>query len=147
MRFRMTILALVSCFTTQAEEPQVSTFITLQATAGMSIAQDGSLYIADFGNINTLAGTSLFKVSPEGDATLITDQLNQGPSGNLIDDDGSILQSIYLSNSIVRVNQDGSITDFAQDVPSPDDLVQDNAGNVFAASCPFNGQNAGVYRI
>ncbi len=130
-----------------ADEPVVSTLVTLMATAGMSVDNSGNLYIADFGDINTLAGTSLFKVSPSGEAQLITDQLNTGPSGNLIDADGSILQSVYISNRIVRVQQDGSITDFATGIPGPDDLVQDGNGNLFVASCPFGGPAPAVYRV
>ncbi len=130
-----------------ADEPVVSTLVTLMATAGMSVDNNGNLYIADFGDINTLAGTSLFKVSPSGEVDLITDQLNTGPSGNLIDADGSILQSVYLSNRVVRVQSDGNITDFATGIPGPDDLVQDANGNLFVASCPFGGPAPAVYRV
>lgn len=133
-------------FAQTAGEPVVSTFIEIMATAGMSVDADGNLYIADFGDINTLAGTSLFKVSPSGEATLITDQLS-GPSGNLIDTDGSILQSEYLLNRVSRVTADGTITTFASGIPGPDDVVQDANGNLFVAACPFGGPAPGVYRV
>ncbi len=147
MRSVFLLPALLWVTSAAAQEPQVSTFINIQATAGMSVAADGTLYIADFGDINTLAGTSLFKVSTAGEISLITDQLNTGPSGNLIDVDGSILQSVYLTNRVVRVRQDGSITDFATGIPGPDDLVQDGNGNLFVATCPFTGPAAAIYQV
>jgi len=147
MRFIFLVLMGVGLFVEVSAEPVVSTLTRLKATAGMSVAEDGTLYIADFGDINTLAGTSLYKVSPDGEATLITDQLNTGPSGNIIDDDGTILQSIYLSNSIVRVSQDGTITNVASNIPGPDDLIKDAQGNIYVVTCPFTGGGGGVYKV
>lgn len=147
MRLFFILCTLLMASLSTAQEPQVRTFINIMATAGMSIAEDGTLYIADFGDINTLAGTSLFKVSTDGEVTLITDQLTTGPSGNMIEPDGSILQSIYLTNRIVRVQPNGTITDFATGIPGPDDMVRDNNGNIFVVTCPFNGPVASIYRI
>ncbi len=147
MAFTLVFFSPQKALTQAVDEPTVTTFITIMATAGMSIDDNGNLYIADFGNINTLTGTSLFKVSPSGEVNLITDQLNTGPSGNLIDTDGSILQSIYLTNRVVRVQPDGSVSDFATGIPGPDDLVQDSNGNLFVATCPFNGPAPAVYRV
>ena len=147
MRFSIFCFLLVALFDSVLAEPVVSTLTRVKATAGMSVAEDGTLYVADFGDINTLAGTSLYKISPEGDTTLITDQLNTGPSGNIIDNDGTILQSIYLSNSIVRVDQSGNITNVANGIPGPDDLIKDAQGNIFVVTCPFTGNGGGVYRV
>ena len=142
----LTYIPLTAALAQSTNEPVVSTFVNIMATAGMSVDTNGDLYIADFGDINTLAGTSLFKVTPEGEVTLITDQLT-GPSGNLIDSDGSILQSLYLTNEVVRIQMDGSITSFATDIPGPDDIVQDGNGNLMVATCPFGGPAPAVYRV
>ncbi|WP_395373827.1 hypothetical protein [Marinicella sp. W31] len=147
MRFLFLLLMTTAFIADLIAEPVVSTLTQVQATAGMSVAEDGTLYVADFGDINTLAGTSLYKISPDGQSTLITNQLNTGPSGNLIDDDGSILQSVYLSNSVVRVSQNGDITNVASGIPGPDDLIKDAQGNIYVATCPFTGGGGGVYKI
>ena len=147
MRFLFLLLMATVFIADVIAEPVVSTLTRIQATAGMSVAEDGTLYVADFGDINTLAGTSLYKISPDGESTLITDQLRTGPSGNIIDDDGTILQSIYLSNSIVRVGQDGSITEVASGIPGPDDLIKDAQGNIYVVTCPFSGSGGGVYKV
>ncbi|GAB4191803.1 MAG: hypothetical protein Tsb002_20930 [Wenzhouxiangellaceae bacterium] len=146
MRSILFLLLLISSLAS-AQEAQVRTLVNIQATAGMSVAADGTLYVADFGDINTLAGTSLFKVSPQGQISLITNQLNTAPSGNLLEPDGSLLQSIYLSNRIVRVQPDGTITNFANNIPGPDDMVRDSNGNLFVASCPLRGPPSAIYRI
>ena len=148
MRLLFFILILASSNVYVFAEPVVSTLTEVKATAGMSVAEDGTLYVADFGDINTFAGTSLYKITSDGESTLITDQLSVGPSGNLIDDDGTLLQSLYFSNSIVRVNQEGIITNFVTGIPGPDDLVKDAQGNIYVATCPFTSEGVGgVYKI
>ena len=139
------LISLLLLATAVHAEPVVSTYAVLRANAGMSVAADGTLYVADFGNPNALNGTSLYRIDPDGEINLVTDRL-VGPSGNLIDADGSILQSEYRRNRVSRISASGGVSLFTT-VTGPDDMVQDAAGNLYIASCSFSGGNPGVYRV
>ncbi|WP_395373875.1 hypothetical protein [Marinicella sp. W31] len=147
MQYLLFFLSILFLTTTDASEPVVSTLTEIKATAGMSVSSDGTIYVADFGDSNTLAGTSLYKLDPAGDIQLITDQLKTGPSGNILDEDNSIIQSVHRANSVVRVSQSGNIETLATGIPGPDDLVKDSQGNLYVVTCPIQGAGAGVYKI
>ena len=147
MQYLLIFFSILLLAATDASEPVVSTLTEIKATAGMSVSSDGTIYVADFGDVNTLAGTSLYKVGSAGDIQLITDKLNTAPSGNLIDEDNSIIQSVHRANSVVRVSQNGDIETLATGIPGPDDLVKDSQGNIYVVTCPMQGAGAGVYKI
>jgi len=146
MRNRFVVIAAMLLISAAVgAEPVVSTYAVLRANAGMSVAEDGTLYVADFGNPNSLNGTSLYRIDPTGQIELLSDRL-LGPSGNLIESDGTILQSEYRRNRISRVSASGAVTLFTA-VTGPDDMVKDDAGNLYIASCSFSGGMPGVYRV
>ena len=60
------LISLLLLATAVHAEPVVSTYAVLRANAGMSVAADGTLYVADFGNPNALNGTSLYRIDPDG---------------------------------------------------------------------------------
>jgi hypothetical protein len=117
-----------------AEDWRVETVVTDLpiATGGIAIADDGTIYQADFGD-GSSAGDTVYRVGSDGtlepfsrsdDFELLT-MTTFGP-------DGTLYQSSYGSGKVFRLADDGTPTVIADGLRGPTGLVIIEDGTVFA---------------
>lgn len=121
---------------------------------GMTMASDGTIYLADTGNnrirkitsggsVSTLAGSGS---AAYADGVGVAASFN-GPRGVTVDSQGNVFVSDTQNNRIRKIGSDGSVSTFAGSgsatfldgsatsacFNSPSGLVADNLGNIFVA--------------
>ncbi len=105
---------------------------------GLVVDADGNIYSADFGaSLSSPPGTSLYKITPEGSASLFASGFT-GASGNTIGPDGNIYQSNIGNGLISKVTMAGQVSGFVSAMKSPVGLVFDPAGNLYVCNCGDN---------
>jgi hypothetical protein len=117
----------------------VDTLVTVEGgTGGLSIGADGTLYSSEFGdklNDPNTAGKRIWAITPGGEATVFSDQLN-GASGSAIDSQGYFYQSNIRGNTVSRLTPDGQVSEFvAEGIQSPVGIEVDDADNLYVANC------------
>ena len=117
----------------------VSTVATVDAgSGGITVAPDGAIYTSDFGPLlgnSTETGTRVFRVTPEGEATVFADGLN-GASGSEWGADGAFYQSNIRGNVISRISAGGRVETFAEGgFQNPVGIVQQKDGSFLVANC------------
>ena len=115
-------------------------------SGGMEVDQDGNIYAADFGPaLNGGRGTVVYKITPEGEASVFADGLN-GASGNALDSEGNLFQSNIAGNEISKIAPDGTVTRFSsQGLGSPVGIAIDADDTLYIANCG-NGNAASHVR-
>ena len=89
-----------------------STFISgLTGPVGGVIDGDGNFYV---NSGNNFSAGDLIKVNPSGTKSTLT-SIEGYPSGILINDDNSLYVANYQKSIISKVDQDGTVTEFASD--------------------------------
>jgi len=107
------------------------------ATGGVTIDAEGNLYVADIGMIPLRNGRSIYKITPDGEVSLLieSEELN-GASGNIIDMQGDLFQSSFTGNTVHKITSDGELSLFTNSgIVGPVGLVFDADGNLFVANC------------
>lgn len=137
-----TTLAVVpTTSTTEVEEAvSVSTLVAEIAisTGGVAVDAEGVVYVANIGPAPRRRGTRVFRITPDGEATLFAeDDRLRGASGNAVDADGNLYQSAITAGAILRITPDGTVEEFANDgVVGPVGVVIDpDSGGLFVADC------------
>ena len=98
---------------------------------GLTVDRLGYIYVANFLD-------KVWKVSPEGKVTLLTDGL-YGASGNTLDALGNLYQSNFFANTITKIDRFGNISTYAEkDLNGPVGLAFDNENNLFVCNCSNN---------
>lgn len=124
--------------TTTHVESRVGTLVTgiEAATGGISLAPDGTLYVADIGTAPARVGQRIYQVRPDGSVTLLVDsELIEGASGNVIGPDGALYQSSLQRGTIVRIDADGSASVFAEGLGRPVGITTDGEDGFLVADC------------
>lgn len=98
----------------------------LQPT-GMAIDAAGNVFTADY------SGNKLWKIAPDGTASLIT-QIFVNPQGVVLDGQGELFVSLTSSGAIAKVTQAGAMTTFASSLSGPAGISFDSLGNLFVAT-------------
>ncbi len=97
------------------------------AIGGISVDAQGNIY-------NTNFATSVWRTSPSGETTLLSDEF-VAASGNFALPGGDLLQSDWRDNKIFRVRPDGTRAIFAQGgMDGPVGLVQRPGGDFIVAA-------------
>jgi len=101
---------------------------------GVTIDLIGNIYVADFAD-------DVWKITPEGDRQLFATGF-YGSSGNVIDNEGNLLQSSYYADTITRIDRKGNTKPFVHaggGLSGPVGLAIDRkSGEVYAANCRGN---------
>jgi len=127
----------LACFSGQGlalEAVQVSTLASCNCNGGITVADNGDLYIGEFGNVTGDHGTNVFRVTPTGHVEVFASGLGLSNSGNDFDAQGNLIQSAYASNVVRRIDPQGNATVIAS-VPGPVGVVAATDGNIYVASC------------
>jgi len=107
------------------------------STGGVTAGADGHLYVADIGAPPGFGGTTVYRVSLEGEVEVFAeDPLLGGASGNTVDPDGFLFQSAFTGRRVNRIAADGTVTPFAEErIAGPVGIVPDGAGGIYFADC------------
>lgn len=110
---------------------------SFEGSGGLTVDQDGMIYVADFGDfINDANGVHVSRIDPEtGEVAEFATGLD-GPSGNVFSADGTLFQANIAGNFISEISSDGEVTEFVrQGLNSPVGVVFDPEGNLYACNC------------
>jgi sugar lactone lactonase YvrE len=121
--------------------PETSTLVAgISANDAIALDANGNLYVAEYGVYNQSIlqgdGTSVLKVTPEGDVTVLINSLNS-PVGNTIDNDGSLLLSNNNNGSsgdVVRIDQNGTKSTIATIPGYPAGILVGNNSDYFVSN-------------
>lgn len=139
------LLATSASVTPAAEAVSVTTLARNPGNGGITVHENGDLYIGEFGNFrDSQTGTRVFRVKPDGRSSVFVDGLGISNSGNDFDAEGNLIQSAYDSGIVRRVSPDRTVTDIAS-LPGPVGVVATEEGDIFVASCLASGGS--IYRI
>ena len=101
--------------------------ISTGVIGGLSVDKDGNIYNANF-------HTSVWRTTPAGETTLLSDAFNAA-SGNLALDNGDLLQADFSENKIYRIRADGSRSIFSEEgLDGPVGLVRHPEGSFVIAN-------------
>ena len=106
-------------------------------TAGIVVDDEGNIYSADFGLSSAGGGSSIYKITPEGNISTFATGFTEA-SGNTIGPDGTIYQSDFSTGIVSKVSTDGTVTTFATGMTGPVGLTLDLSGNLYVANCLEN---------
>ena len=136
-RIVILLIALLSCTTALAQT--VATIVQrLDASGDVSIAPDGSIYIADFGaTITEAGGSNIFKLPPSEPLAIFATGFG-GASGNEFGIDGYLYQSDVGRGEVYRVKSDGTRTRIAEGLQSPVGVAPAADGAVYVVQCRAN---------
>jgi len=116
----------------------VSTLAELPAaTGGVAVGPDGNIFVGDIGAAPSRRGTTVYKVTPEGEVSVFAQaETLLGASGNAFDSKGNLYQSGLRSNRINKITPDGEVSVFATTgIIAPVGLVFDADDNLYVANC------------
>ncbi len=117
-------------------------------SGGMEVDSEGNIYAADFGpSLNGGRGTVVYKITPEGNASVFADGLN-GASGNALDSEGNLFQSNIAGNEISKIAPDGTVTRFStQGLGGPVGIAIDAEDTLYVANCGGGGAASHIRKI
>jgi sugar lactone lactonase YvrE len=98
---------------------------------GVTVDALGFIYVANFRD-------GVWRISPDGEAKRLTDAL-YGSSGNAVDSRGTLYQSNFNGNSIVKVGRDGTVEPFVDEgLNGPVGLTFGGDGTLYVCNCSGN---------
>ncbi len=111
----------------------------------VEIAQDGTLYVSDSGQLNG-GGGAIFRISPQGEVTMVLsheeDPQLQSPNGLLLEDSSTLLIVDLSSGSLYRLNlAQPELEKLNQGFGGGDGLARDAQGRLYVS----DWQNGRVY--
>ncbi len=129
---------LFSIFTSLALLGQTVSTLTggFSASGGVRTDSDGNIFVADFGPNFNVAGTQVYRITPEGDVSIYSQSV-LGATGGAFNSQGNLFWSSFAGNRVDRINPDGSTTLFAG-ISGPVAIAIDPEDNLFVASCNTN---------
>jgi DNA-binding beta-propeller fold protein YncE len=127
--------ALLTAALSAGAEPQIRSLTNIidgHAVGGVTADMIGNLYVADFAE-------TVWKVTPEGERTVFASGL-YGASGNVIDNEGNLLQSNFYGNSITRIDRKGEAKPFVtRGLRGPVGItINRQTGDIYVANCSGN---------
>lgn len=106
-------------------------------SGGVAIDENGDLYMADFGQtLGGPPGDKVYKITPSGNVSVFATGF-VGASGNDFDSKGNLFQSNIAGQSISKITQDGTVTNFASGDPIVNTVgisIDDN-DELYVADC------------
>lgn len=129
------VLSIMNGFSVFAQT--VSTLANVRASGDIAVANNGDIYITDFGNPSLQNGTTVVKITAEGNDSVFVSNLANAPSGIVIDSSGTIFVATYNGGIIYSVSEDGVVTQIAT-ANGPVGLALDDQQNLYVAECNIN---------
>lgn len=110
---------------------------SFDGSGGLTVDEDGFIYVADFGNrINNADGSVVSKVDPTtGEVSTFATGL-RGPSGNTFAQNGNLIQANIQGNTVSEITPEGVSTIYTNSgLLSPVGVAFDSSGNLFVCNC------------
>lgn len=124
--------------TQSSANAEVSTLAEVSAaTGGISVDQNGNIYVADIGAPPNRRGNTIYRVTPEGAVSVFAQDASMTRAdGNAFDSKGNLYQASLLNNQIVKITPAGEVSVFLdQGLTVPTGLVFDPEDNLFVTNC------------
>ncbi len=115
----------------------VSTIAHVRASGDIAVADNGDVYIADFGNPSLSNGSTVVKITPAGVDSLFATGLSRAPSGIVLGKNGDVLVATYVGGDIYSITSAGVKTVIAR-ANGPVGLAFDDQDNLYVAECNAN---------
>ena len=106
------------------------------ASGGITLGSDGSIYAANFGT-GASNGTKILKFSPDGSSVLDFADGLLGPTNGAFDTQGDLYWSSYSDNKVKKIDTNGNVSDFAE-IAGPVSITFNQNNEMFVASCNGN---------
>lgn len=138
---KIKILALVSIifYLNNSNAQTVSTLVaSFPGNDGISIDPSGNLYVNVSAQNGTFNGTSVYKVTPDGQATLFSNNLPVFPSGSVFDLNGDLLVTGWSTGTISRIDSFGNHTLVVGGLNTAGGLEIDPLGNIYVSESNSN---------
>jgi sugar lactone lactonase YvrE len=110
------------------------------ASDGVAVAANGDIYVSN--------GTSISRVTPEGDVSVFATGLASA-NGSRFDSKGNLFVAEYSGNAVRKITPDGVMTTFASGLNGPGGVWIDKDDNLFVSlyGAGFSGAGAAVLKI
>ena len=118
----------------------VTTVANLNSNGGITLDSAGDIYAAEYGPINSNGNPRVvWKLSPTGAFApfVFADGINVA-SGNDFDSQDFLFQSAFNGNVIHKIDQDGNVSQFSNEVNGPIGIVIDENDNLYVSNCRGN---------
>lgn len=138
---RVLFIGLLSCpivSFAQDEEWVVSTVATARANGDIYVDNNSDVYISDFGNPNFGNGSTVVKVTPEGNTSIFASGLTNAVSGIIGNGNGDLFVATFNGGDVYRITANGSKTIINSGLAGPVGLALDNNNNLYVAECSAN---------
>ncbi len=134
MYIKLMVLMLLSAVATAQT---VSTIAHVRASGDIAVADNGDVYIADFGNPSLSNGSTVVKITSAGVDTVFASGLTRAPSGIIINKNGEVLVATYVGGDIYSITPAGVKTVIAR-ANGPVGLAFDDQDQLYVAECNAN---------
>lgn len=132
MKIKIVSLLVLCAFPFIINAQTVSTLVSsFPGNDGISIGPDGNLYVNVWGQNGIYNGKSVYKVTPEGEVSLFSDNLSVFPSGSIFDLNGNLLITGWASGTITRINPDGTSNLIVSGINGAGGLEVDPMNNIY----------------
>jgi len=122
----------------QTEEWVVSTLTTARANGDITVAENGDIYIADFGRPGLGNGSTVVKIKPDGSKSVFATGINSAGSGITIDSNGNLYVAAFNGGDVFQITPSGNKTKINSGLSGPVGLAVDNNDNLYVAECTVN---------
>lgn len=116
----------------------VSTFAEARASGDIYVADNGDVYINDFGIPSVGNGTTLVKITPDGQVSILASGLSFAPSGIVMDASGDLYAATFSGGDVYRISPNGNKTVVNSGLSGPVGLTVDDNNNLYVAECTAN---------
>lgn len=134
----LVVLALSPVLFAQDNEWYVSTFAQARANGDAYVSDSGDVYISDFGDPSLGNGSTLVKITPDGQVSTLATGLSGTPTGVVMDQNQNLFVAAINAGVIYRIGANGTKTTFASGLSGPVGLAVDPANNLYVAECSAN---------
>jgi sugar lactone lactonase YvrE len=122
----------------QESEWYLSTFAQARANGDAYVSDAGDVYISDFGNPSFGNGSTVVKITPDGQVSTLATGLSGTPTGVVMDQNQNLYVAALNAGVIYRIGANGSKTTIATGLSGPVGLAVDPANNLYVAECSAN---------
>ena len=140
MKFLATLLFISYGLFISAQEVKTVTDIT--ANGGVSVDVDGNIIVSHFGPLPFVAGLegkNIYKITPDGDVTLLSENVVMVGTGNTIDSQGFIYQGSFQENKVVKLDNSGLVVNSSfVEVSGPVGVMAIENDTILVCSCNAN---------
>ncbi len=122
----------------ESQELVVSTIAEVRANGDIYVADNGDVYITDFGNPSFANGSTVVKITAEGNASVFSSGLSAAPSGVTMDSNGNLYVATFSGGDVYRIAPNGNQTIINSGLSGPVGLTVDTSDNLYVVECSAN---------